>query len=61
MAKPSLQGLLTTTQLVMNSWEKDAFRSRQCAELGVDTKRKGPSTSTIPKKRTRADATSKQL
>jgi len=24
------------TQLVMNSWEKDAFRSRQRAELGVD-------------------------
>jgi hypothetical protein len=26
----------TATQLVMNSWEKDAFRSRQRAELGVD-------------------------
>jgi hypothetical protein len=24
-AKPTLQGLLTATQLVMNSWEKDAF------------------------------------
>ena len=48
MAKPSLQGLLTATQFVMNSWEKDAFRSRQRAELGVDTKRKGLSTSTIP-------------
>ena len=54
-AKPSLQGLLTATQLVMNSWEKDAFRQRQRAELGVDTKRKGESTSTIPIKRTRAD------
>ena len=50
MAKPSLQGLLTAAQLVMNSWEKDAFRSRQCAELGIDTKRKDPSTSTIPTK-----------
>ncbi len=54
-AKPSLQGLLTAAQLVMNSWEKDAFRQRQRAELGVDTKRKGESTSTIPIKRTRAD------
>ena len=57
--KPTLQGLLTATQFVMNSWEKDAFRSRQRTELGVDTKRKGPPTSTISKKRTRADATSK--
>ena len=56
--KPSLQGLLTAAQLVMNSWEKDAFRQRQRAELGVNTKRKGPSTSTIPTKRTRADAPS---
>jgi len=36
----------------MNSWEKDVFRSRQRAELGIDTKRKGPPTSTIPTKRT---------
>ena len=57
-AKPSLQGLLTATQLVMNSWEKDAFRQRQRAELGADTKRKGESTSTIPIKRTRAEAPS---
>ena len=42
-AKPTLQGLLTATQLVMNSWEKDAFRQRQRAELGADTKRKGES------------------
>ena len=41
-AKSTLQGLLTATQLVMNTWEKDAFRSRQRAELGVDTKHKGP-------------------
>jgi hypothetical protein len=34
----------------MNSWEKDAFRQRQCAELGGDTKRKGTPTSTIPTK-----------
>ena len=40
-AKPSLQGLLTAAQLVMNSWEKDAFRQRQRAEL-----------ETIPIKRT---------
>ena len=45
-------------QLVMNSWEKDAFRQRQRAELGADTKRKGESTSTIPIKRTRAEAPS---
>ena len=57
-AKPSLQGLLTATQLVMNSWEKDAFRQRQCAELGVDTKRKGESKSTIFTKRTYTDAPS---
>jgi hypothetical protein len=57
-AKLSLQGLLTATQLVINSWEKDSFRQRQRAELGVDTKRKGPPTSTISKKRTRTDATS---
>jgi hypothetical protein len=57
-AKPSLQDLLTATQLVMNSWEKDTFRQRQRAELGVDTKRKGPTTLTIPTKRTRADAPS---
>ena len=57
-AKSTLQGLLTATQLVMNTWEKDAFRSRQRAELGVDTKHKGPPTSTISKKRTRADAPS---
>ena len=25
-AKPSPQGLLTATQIVMNSWKKDAFR-----------------------------------
>ncbi len=43
-----------TAKLVMNSWEKDAFRERQRAELGVDTKRKGESTSTIPTKRTRS-------
>jgi hypothetical protein len=55
MAKPSLQGLLTATQLVMNSWEKDAVRQRQRAELGADSKRKGASTSTIPTKRTRSD------
>ena len=42
----------------MNSWEKDAFRQRQHAELGVDTKRKGESTLTIPIKRTRAEAPS---
>ena len=54
-AKPTLQGLLTATQLVMNSWEKDAFRSRQRVELGVDTKHKGPPTSTIPKNRTRVE------
>ena len=57
-AKPTLQGLLTATKLVMNSWKKDAFRQRQRAELGVDTKRKGSSTSTISTKRTRADAPS---
>jgi len=57
-AKPYLQGLLTATQLVMNSWEKDAFRSRQLVELGVDTKRKGPPNSTIPTKRNRANAPS---
>ena len=57
-AKPSLQGLLTATQLVMNSWEKNAFCQRQPAELGVDTKRRGPSTSTIPTKRAHADAPS---
>ena len=45
-AAPSLQGLLTVTQLVMNSWEKDAFRSQQRAELGADTKRKGQIAST---------------
>ena len=28
LAAPSLKGLLTVTQLVMNSWEKDAFRSQ---------------------------------
>jgi len=42
----------------MNTWEKDAFRSPKRAELGVDTKHKGPPTSTIFKKRTRADAPS---
>ena len=57
-ARPSLQGLLTATQLVMDSWEKDAFRQRQRAELGVDTKRKGPPTSTFPTKCTRADTPS---
>ena len=57
-AKPSLQGLLTATQLVMSSWEKDAFRQQERAELCADTKRKGSSTSTIPTKRTRADAPS---
>ncbi len=41
-----------------NSWERDAFRQRQRAELGVDTKHKGQSTSTIPTKRTRVDASS---
>jgi hypothetical protein len=64
--KYCLQGLLTATQLVMNSWKQGAFRSRQRAELGIVAKRKGLPTSTIPMMRTRADAplnptTSKQL
>jgi len=55
-AAPSLQGLLTVAQLVMNSWEKDAFRSQQRAELGADTKRKGQIASTTQAgKRSRAD------
>ena len=54
----SIRPSLLCSQLVMNSWEKDACRQRQRAELGVDTKRKGEPTSTIPIKRTRADAPS---
>jgi hypothetical protein len=33
-----------------DKWEKDAFRSRQRSDLGVDTKRKCPPTSTLPRR-----------
>jgi hypothetical protein len=55
-AKPTLLKLLAITQVVMNSWEKDAYTASRRAQGEV--KRKGPvaPTNTDNAKRSRADA-----
>ena len=49
-----MQGLLTVIQLVMNSWEKDAFRSRAWRRHEAQ----GSAHFDHPTKRTHADAPS---
>jgi hypothetical protein len=50
--KPSLSGLLTATQVVMNTWEKEYFKQLQRAQ--GDTKRKSTAPSVDPNKRPRS-------